>query len=145
MLLIWHLVLPDEAAMKELELAFPDQHKYIKTNLLYYVISVSCWGGALLVSCCLWKAGGVLASCIGLWYLYIIIWNLTQTSTVNDKRWADVAAASDPATDFGKIHTTMMWMYWLRIVPLMLIGCACVCGCCMLVITALGGAKNQFS
>ena len=145
MLLIWHLVLPDKDAMKDLEQEFPDQHAYIKTNLLYYVISVSCWGGALLVACCLWKVARVLMGGIGCWYLYVLIWNLTQTSVVNDKKWATAALKADPATHFDGIHSTMMWMYWLRIVPLMLIGCACVCGCCMLVITALGGAKNQFS
>ena len=139
LLLIWNLVLPKDDVMKELAQEFPDQHAYIKTNLLYYVISVSCWGGSLLVACCLWQVAGCLALGIIIWYLYVLIWNLTQSSVVNDKVWA---AAAAKIAQYNGIHSTIKWMYWIRIVPFMLCGLSCVCGCCILLMTLAKGREG---
>ena len=130
MLIVWHICLPDDDTMKAFEQDWPEQHNYVKTNLLYYVISVSSWGGSLLVACCLWKPAGFLAIVIACWYVYVVIWNFTQNSVVHDEFWATAAANADPSTKLKGLHATMTTMWWFRVVPCMFCGCFAVCGIC---------------
>ena len=85
LMIIWNSSL-DENEMKDLEVAWPDQHKYVKTNMLYYLVSII----SFAVSC----IGGVndgLAGCficgLGIWSIYVFIWNLTCQSVVYDEVW----------------------------------------------------------
>ena len=125
-----------------LALALCDRTRFamITTNLLYYVISVSGWGVALLAICCFVEVGIFFAVPLWIWYAYVLIWSASQGSVVYDDDWANAAAKADTASDWAYIHKYMMWMYWLRMISFILCCCMCLClGCVISTFVATRG------
>ena len=64
---------------------------------------------------------GLMLPC-SVWYLFVIIWNLTCYDVVHSKKWH--------AADTGKeksIHKLISQMFWIRVCPLIIYGFTCVC------------------
>ena len=87
MLIIWHSALPDKATMLSLETAWPDQHSYITSNLMYYLVSICVWSVAFLASFYRAEIGAGLMVPCSVWYIYVIIWNLTCYEVVHNSKW----------------------------------------------------------
>jgi len=72
--------------MGELLNDFPKQHDYIETNRKFYLISII----AYAVSCysIITEVTAGLAICaLSVWYMYIMIWNVTQKDIVWEEDW----------------------------------------------------------
>merc|ERR1712167_150595 len=84
---IWYSMMPNKEDMLYLETYYKPQHDYLKLNMLFYIISISCYGANMCCLLILPPIGLCLAALLGLWALGIIIWTLCNTSTVYGKEW----------------------------------------------------------
>ena len=110
--------------MLELQHEYPKQHDYITSNLLWYEISIGLAFLGVLLSFVVPEAQRVSPAICSLWYLFVIIWTMCETSVVYDKTFA-----KDP--EFKKTHNVIMAMYWLRasaLIGIALLVCCTVCG-----------------
>jgi len=125
-------VMPDQ--ISKIEMEFPEQGKYMKSNLTYLYIEAATWLFFGLGYCHLYFAYGVGSFLLG-WALYVTIWNFTQYGVVFGDNWVH--------SEWDTAVVLMKWIWWLRTIHGSAVCILCVGLLCSVVVAGVSLAIHS--